>query len=877
MAQVLQRETFEINRTLEFFTERELSMQIGHGSRLWPMALLKELIDNALDACEAAGIAPRVEVAVEPDSVLVSDNGPGLPVATLERSLDYMVRVSDKTFYVSPTRGQLGNALKCVWAAPFVANGGEHGQVEVHTGGIAYMVDVSLDRIAQAPRLELTQAEGLVKNGTLVKIHWPRIAGYLTPDSYTSYYNCPPTARALVVDYAAFNPHAAFRYWDWEGDSFTSTPTDPTWRKWGAAEPTSPHWYNPERLRALIAAYVSKERNGNGEGARTVRAFVSEFRGLSASAKQKEVTELSGLSGAYLHDLVRGDDVDMGAVSTLLTTMQRASRPVKPAALGAIGEAHMRAWFTGRERVTPQSVRYRQVCGEAAGLPFILELAFGINAFDYSDCGRELIVGLNWAPVLQVPMGQLSELMGEAQVTYSDPVAMALHIACPRLEFTDRGKSRLALPAEIGEAMAKAIRLVTAEYTKAKRQADREGRLRHSQLEELRKAQRARTWNIREAAFHVMREAYMNASANGELPANARQVMYAARPLVLDLTRGRCWKNSSYFTQVLLPDYVERYPEETESWDVVYDARGKLIEPHTGERADLGTVEVRKYIARWGASLSENIPQFFDKGVETVGPGLRYRFALFVEKEGFNELWEAVHLAERYDMAIMSTKGMSVTAARTLVEKLSEHGVTVLVLHDFDKSGLSIVNTLRTDTRRYRFGAPPRVVDLGLRLEDVRAMNLQSEPVEYDSKKDPRINLRESGATEDECAFLVRAGRPGQWRGERVELNAMTSDQLVKWVEAKLAEAGVCKVVPGDDDLARAYRRAARIVAAEKAIAEALADIEDESVPIPEHLGDRIREHITGTAIPWDDAIVNMVREAERIQALPLSEVAPYF
>ena len=32
---------------------------------------------------------------------------------------------------------------------------------------------------------------------------------------------------------------------------------------------------------------------------------------------------------------------------------------------------------------------------------------------------------------------------------------------------------------------------------------------------------------------------------------------------------------------------------------------------------------------------------------------------LFIEKEGFLPLFEAVHLAERYDLAIMSTKGMS--------------------------------------------------------------------------------------------------------------------------------------------------------------------------------------------------------------------------
>ncbi len=126
----LHRTTFATSRLLEFFTPKELTMQIGHPQRLWPLALLKEVIDNALDACESADTAPQVLVTVQPDALTVEDNGPGLPATTLARSLDYLIRVSDKAHYVSPTRGQLGNALKCVWAASYVAHG-EHGQVEV--------------------------------------------------------------------------------------------------------------------------------------------------------------------------------------------------------------------------------------------------------------------------------------------------------------------------------------------------------------------------------------------------------------------------------------------------------------------------------------------------------------------------------------------------------------------------------------------------------------------------------------------------------------------------------------------------------------------------------------------------------------------------
>jgi hypothetical protein len=47
-----------------------------------------------------------------------------------------------------------------------------------------------------------------------------------------------------------------------------------------------------------------------------------------------------------------------------------------------------------------------------------------------------------------------------------------------------------------------------------------------------------------------MRQAYMTASANGTLPANPRQIYYAARPKMLEMT-GRTSIKSGYFTQTL--------------------------------------------------------------------------------------------------------------------------------------------------------------------------------------------------------------------------------------------------------------------------------------------------------------------------------------
>jgi DNA topoisomerase VI subunit B len=856
----LERTTFTTSRLLEFFTDKELTMQIGHGRNLWPIALLKELIDNALDACEVAEVAPQVRVAVEPDLLTVEDNGPGIPPSVVDRSLDYLVRVSDKSYYVSPTRGQLGNALKCLWAAAFVATG-EPALVEVSTPHAYHRIEVGLDRIEQQPSIRHVPSAAVVQTGTLVRLHWPGIACYLTGTEGHDLYN----AFALLAAYTSFNPHATFILREPDDDAdLRLGGTSPQWQKWPPHRPTDPHWYTPERLSSQLAAYISHEREG-GEP-RTVREFVSEFHGLRRTATQTEVCKAAGLHGAYLNDLVRDGDVDRGASDRLLLAMQQAARPVKPKALGVLGEQVLVSCLASPlYNARADSVRYKAVAGEAEGVPFVLEVALGIHE-EGEERGREVINGVNWSPALRSVFQSLPWLLGEARVDYDDPVTVLVHLAYPRPEYTDRGKGQLVPPAAIKGALCDCVKSVAKRWREAKRRADREGRMRRADLERLRKAQQAKQLSIKQAAYRVMADAYRHASGDGKDPANARQIMYAARRRVLELTGGKCWKNSSYFTQRLLPDFVEANPELTAKWDVVYDSRGRLIEPHTGRRADLGTLQVRNYVLTWTGHCPDRPSISVDHDCPTSGPANRYRFALFIEKEGFYPLLERYRIADRFDLAIMSSKGMSVTAARRLVDDLAGQGVTVLVLRDFDKAGFSIVHTLRTDSRRYRFRNRPRMIDLGLRLSDVRELGLQSEPVEYRGKKDPRENLRARGATEEECDFLVSRGdEGGGWAGERVELNAATSPQLMGMLEHKLTDVGAKKVVPEGKALQSAYHRACRLVGIQEAIDRACDEAKDTSLPdLPADMAARIAKAIEGTDQSWDDALWKLVRDAKK-------------
>ena len=98
--QRLERTTFETSRAAEYFDARQLSALTGVSQDEFANVCLKELIDNALDACETAGVPPEIGInARDEDGAIrlaVSDNGPGIPPEVVRKVLDYSVRVSDK-------------------------------------------------------------------------------------------------------------------------------------------------------------------------------------------------------------------------------------------------------------------------------------------------------------------------------------------------------------------------------------------------------------------------------------------------------------------------------------------------------------------------------------------------------------------------------------------------------------------------------------------------------------------------------------------------------------------------------------------------------------------------------------------------------------
>lgn len=438
----LQRQTFRTSRLLDFCSERELVKQIGHGTDQWPLVVLKELVDNALDAAEEAGIAPVINIKVTDREIIVTDNGPGIPGETVAGVLDFSVRVSSREAYASPTRGAQGNALKTIVAMPFALDGAK-GETLIESHGTAHRITFKVDHVRQQPKIDHVCESSSVRNGTRITVRWPVCACSKLTQAKVPFLQ-------MAEDLGWLNPHLALSV-TWNGKSCIDfKATDPAWVKWRPHHPTSPHWYDEARLRRLMGAYIARDQD-QGREPRTVREFVSEFRGLSGSAKQKLVLDEIGASRLSLPQFFgSGDRVNNGGIGKLLAAMKRQSRLVNPNDLGFIGKDHLAARFEAAGGDL-ETFRYRRNLGEADGIPDVIETAFAWCPKGANE--RRIITGVNWSPAIGNPFRSLGSygesldtILSEQRSGRDEPIVFVLHVARPRIEYTDHGKTAVVIP-----------------------------------------------------------------------------------------------------------------------------------------------------------------------------------------------------------------------------------------------------------------------------------------------------------------------------------------------------------------------------------------------------------------------------------------------
>ncbi|MEY9938591.1 ATP-binding protein [Streptacidiphilus sp. MAP5-3] len=852
---MLKRAVFSTPRTAEFLELGALQSQTGQPVSRFGDVVIKELLDNALDAAETAGQRPQVGLGVtlaDADGVVyvsVTDNGPGLPGEVIERILDFNNTVSDKASLRSPTRGMQGNAFKTLLGIPYALR--VTAPVVIEALGVRHEIAVRVDPI-DGVAIDHTQTPSPRTVGTRVSVPMP------------AHRVTRATAAAWLQKFALFNPHAyLFEHGHEsgpEGVDFYEPTAGERWRKPMPTDATSAHHYDQAALTKLVYGHIREHQHGGKD--LPLGAFVTTFAGLTASARAKKVaaavpgiTHLSGFK----------DQPER--IGTLLAAMKENSKPSKAADLGQISRDHYlhvidqafgldQGWFA-RKQLT-----------DDAGIPWVIEVT----------CARTLrpgtvSFGVNYSATFGDPLNH-TRLTGDhadsfgahaflgahdaaPYATNQQLRAAVVHLICPAPQFTDKGKTALAVPREVAEACAQAFASAAKALHKA--QESHERARTAQEKAQIREAQRAvkegkAVWlTKKEAVFRVLPEAIRQVRGGASLSFSSHTLYYKIRPLALKLIKPGSTLDASYVEQTLIPAWEREHGPIA---GLYREPRGTLHHPHDtdGERdLRLGTLAVAQY----------------------VPPRWNYNKILVIEKTG---LWPPIRqarIAERYDMAVVLTEGYGTAACRDLLAKLPAGQVQIFVLHDADPDGYNIARTLGEETVRMP-DHHVEIIDLGLHVEHAQALRLETEPFIRHSALPAGLEgqLSPTALTwfTGEPISTNHRGQAKRWQGKRVELNAFSSPELITYIKEQLAHHGATgKVIPPDhilrDTAAASIRAHARRIV-DEAITEVIRpdDITQslyaslDIAQLTTLTGDDIVAHLDAHPHhPWDASVSNIV------------------
>lgn len=757
------RKVFATPRAAEFLELRALQAQTGQPAHAFGDVVVKELIDNALDAAETAGRAPVLEIATDLEGdvvrVTVSDNGSGITTETVARICDFTATVSDKARYRGPARGAQGNAMKTLLGIPYAL--GVDAPVVIVSMGVRHELKVMVDPVGDV--VVAHDQTNVDSTGTSVSVPVP--------------VDVAVDVSTWAYDTALVNPHATITvtdrgYCDGGAEPDIYKPAGGQWSKWTPSMPSSPHWYDPAAFCALVHSHI-RETSRTGVDVPLGR-FISEFDGLSGSAKQKQIrsaapgiTHLSALQGR--------EDI----ICVLHTAMTEVAKPTSPARLGPVGKEHLERMLDVNCGV--HRCWYKQATVTEAGVPWVIEVAVA----DTQVPGG-VAFGCNHAPAFGDPLGRAELRGGDICTTGAksflsmagvtdEQRAAVVHVICAATQFVDKGKVALVVPKAVADAAAGALeaatKVIRREEEQRRKDASKAARAEERAREEALKTERREQWTLKDAVFEVMEEAKAAAGAT----VSSRTLYYQVRPLIQDYTDAELTQN--YFSQTLCPEY-ERTVEPLRG--VYYEPRGELHEPHGGQVIPLGTREVEVYVPpSWS----------FDK-------------IAYIEKTGLQAQLAPYRLGDRHDMAIIFGQGYPVTACRELLERFDIHDVKIFVIHDADIDGYNIARTLGEATRRMPNHSVD-VIDLGLTVPQAIEIGLETE-------RFTRRKALPSTVEFDDDALDWFTGEPfyagngkTHYRCIRCELNAFSSDGLVEFIEAGLQRHGATeKLLPPPDVLA---------------------------------------------------------------------------
>nr|MBC8223529.1 hypothetical protein [Candidatus Bathyarchaeota archaeon] len=706
----------ERTRALDYVTLQGLSTLTGCEATNLDALIMKELVDNGLDA--ASGGKPRIGVTFETGDgflkLTVRDNGVGMLSSDIERIVDFNKFYSTKFHDRTPSRGALGNATKETFSVPY-ALAADMGvslprwPIGIRSRSKEHRVRLVVDELREEVKAEIAVADSPVE-GTEISITLP---------VYRDHWGWNQAYVDLLQGYAMFNPEADFElslsHSRKDGPIHVRYPSVGERKRVFKGRP-SIHWFGRSEFAQLVWAKI-RAVNGGGRD-ESLRSFIGGFRGLSSFDRINDVLGSAGASEDVLNVSDLADREDL--VERLFDAMKRCSMEPKPYVLGEIGEEPMRKRL---EQIfkEPEELRHNVAKGiykdGSTRIPYAVEIAVAVYP-ENTGKKKRVIVGINNAPCLghnpfdrcTLHWSQKGEentawgvngLLEKYGIKKEEPVVVVIHLISPRVEYTSYGKSELNTD-PFKKPLAQTLYKTCKFYYHHKRGGSGRGVGQKSEARRL-LAEELRT---RDEVFR----------GAGGVPGDLRTTQQGLYYKIRKRMGGKMGIERKSFIAAIREESM---------------ALGR-------RRDELGIIAAVRAEMYFRGSV---YPVSLASLGELAGKGSDI---LLVEKEGITLALEPY--ARGRGVALVNSRGFIVEYADDLMKLSREDNANIFQLTDYDASGL-LISQNAADIPR--IGVDPESLDsLGLWIEDVSERykppkkHLNALPLELrDGVRDERIEI----------------------------------------------------------------------------------------------------------------------------------------
>jgi DNA topoisomerase VI subunit B len=521
------REAFSFSREYDYIRMEGLSRATGRPPHEWDLYILKELIDNALDADEALWSKnishyPSVSINIRLEYIKLSQNTQLLvrvenrapfPVESIEAIFATQWYTSHKAFLKGLTRGALGNALKTLLGIPYaLRNRGaddwnpETKPLSIKSNGKEYLPQYIIDPIAQTLQLVCEETKSRRTNGTIVTVQ----ADYFVQERPRSLADI----EAIAEQYHLCNPHAQFS-WAVEIDArvwHQEYKRDQAWdHKFRGSAPIQ--WYTLTAFKDLLAALYRETCYGQENCSLPLEAIYWYFENSRDEANDIEVNRMPLARLSEMFERLKGraalakrlspateqiitilgqdrlTDAEIKGTKArdLYSALYSLRAPFDSIQLGSIGPEHVHITLSNMFQVEG-NVHYMHVVdgGSDPIIPFVIEVA----AARLKEGKREVLTAINLSPTYRDPLIssylypplQNNSVLGlrgflDAYDFREDtPMVLFMHLICPNIEHNEYSKSEInALPFkdQLGKVLDQLLKELRQDYERAEQQIER--------------------------------------------------------------------------------------------------------------------------------------------------------------------------------------------------------------------------------------------------------------------------------------------------------------------------------------------------------------------------------------------------------------------